>query len=151
MPLTTVKAHNYNILLLITMISFTISLRYLKDPKLKHFILCMSHGDHSLFLCLEAIFNDNLSYCISPGLCNKHDTPLIIRIFIMQNLLFVKEIATPNRFGGVGYLGFEKLTFAPIQVLNFFRAHFLWILSTCINSALPMSSYYLELESLSLH
>ncbi|XP_010674747.2 aminopeptidase P2 [Beta vulgaris subsp. vulgaris] len=33
----------------------------------------------------------------------------------IENLLFVKEIATPNRFGGVGYLGFEKLTFAPIQ------------------------------------
>ena len=22
----------------------------------------------------------------------------------------------PNRFGGIGYLGFEKLTFVPIQV-----------------------------------
>ncbi|KAH9618011.1 hypothetical protein KSS87_016400 [Heliosperma pusillum] len=33
----------------------------------------------------------------------------------IENLLFVKEIATPNRFGGIGYLGFEKLTFVPIQ------------------------------------
>lgn len=33
----------------------------------------------------------------------------------IENLLFVKEIDTPNRFGGIGYLGFEKLTFVPIQ------------------------------------
>ncbi|CAI9764296.1 unnamed protein product [Fraxinus pennsylvanica] len=36
------------------------------------------------------------------------DTPV-------RNLLFVKEIDTPNRFGGIGYMGFEKLTFVPIQ------------------------------------
>ncbi|KAM3752684.1 hypothetical protein ACB098_03G038000 [Castanea mollissima] len=33
----------------------------------------------------------------------------------IENLLYVKEADTPNRFGGVGYLGFEKLTFVPIQ------------------------------------
>ncbi|XP_059645968.1 aminopeptidase P2 [Cornus florida] len=33
----------------------------------------------------------------------------------IENLLYVKEIDTPNRFGGIGYLGFEKLTFVPIQ------------------------------------
>ncbi|GAB4835827.1 Aminopeptidase P2 [Ancistrocladus abbreviatus] len=33
----------------------------------------------------------------------------------IENLLYVKEINTPNRFGGVAYLGFEKLTFVPIQ------------------------------------
>ncbi|KAE8010202.1 hypothetical protein FH972_006592 [Carpinus fangiana] len=33
----------------------------------------------------------------------------------IENLLFVKEVNTANRFGGVGYLGFEKLTFVPIQ------------------------------------
>ncbi|CAO2832723.1 unnamed protein product [Amaranthus hypochondriacus] len=33
----------------------------------------------------------------------------------IENLLCVKEIATPNRFGGVEFLGFEKLTFFPIQ------------------------------------
>ncbi|XP_021859471.1 aminopeptidase P2 [Spinacia oleracea] len=33
----------------------------------------------------------------------------------IENLLSVKEMATPNRFGGVDYLGFEKLTFVPIQ------------------------------------
>ncbi|GER55390.1 Xaa-pro aminopeptidase [Striga asiatica] len=33
----------------------------------------------------------------------------------IENLLYVKEINTPNRFGGVDYLGFEKLTFVPIQ------------------------------------
>ncbi|XP_050274149.1 aminopeptidase P2 [Quercus robur] len=33
----------------------------------------------------------------------------------IENLLYVKEVDTPNRFGGVGYLGFEKLTFVPIQ------------------------------------
>lgn len=33
----------------------------------------------------------------------------------IENLLYVKEMNTPNRFGGIGYLGFEKLTFVPIQ------------------------------------
>ncbi|KAK9219126.1 hypothetical protein WN943_007765 [Citrus x changshan-huyou] len=33
----------------------------------------------------------------------------------IENLLYVKEVGTPNRFGGVSYLGFEKLTFVPIQ------------------------------------
>ncbi|KAI3810551.1 hypothetical protein L1987_20170 [Smallanthus sonchifolius] len=33
----------------------------------------------------------------------------------IENLLFVKEIDTPNRFGGITYIGFEKLTFVPIQ------------------------------------
>lgn len=33
----------------------------------------------------------------------------------IENLLSVVEMNTPNRFGGVGYLGFEKLTFVPIQ------------------------------------
>ncbi|XP_050221362.1 aminopeptidase P2 [Mercurialis annua] len=33
----------------------------------------------------------------------------------IENLLHVKEVQTPNRFGGIEYLGFEKLTFVPIQ------------------------------------
>ncbi|OMO99190.1 Creatinase [Corchorus olitorius] len=33
----------------------------------------------------------------------------------IENLLHVKEINTPNRYGGIEYLGFEKLTFFPIQ------------------------------------
>ncbi|XP_021282146.1 probable Xaa-Pro aminopeptidase P [Herrania umbratica] len=33
----------------------------------------------------------------------------------IENLLCVQEINTPNRYGGVEYLGFEKLTFCPIQ------------------------------------
>ncbi|XP_022010997.1 aminopeptidase P2 isoform X2 [Helianthus annuus] len=33
----------------------------------------------------------------------------------IENLLFVKEVNTPNRFGGNTYIGFEKLTFVPIQ------------------------------------
>ncbi|KAK6143916.1 hypothetical protein DH2020_024264 [Rehmannia glutinosa] len=33
----------------------------------------------------------------------------------IENLLYVKEANTPNRFGGLEYLGFEKLTFFPIQ------------------------------------
>ncbi|PIN10226.1 Xaa-Pro aminopeptidase [Handroanthus impetiginosus] len=33
----------------------------------------------------------------------------------IENLLYVKEVNTPNRFGGLEYLGFEKLTFVPIQ------------------------------------
>lgn len=35
---------------------------------------------------------------------------------LWQNLLCVKEVNTPNCYGGIGYLGFEKLTFVPIQV-----------------------------------
>ena len=37
-------------------------------------------------------------------------------ILVFQNLLCVKEINTPNRYGGLEYMGFEKLTFVPIQV-----------------------------------
>lgn len=33
----------------------------------------------------------------------------------IENLLVIKEADTPNRFGGIEYLGFEKLTFVPIQ------------------------------------
>ncbi|GMP60541.1 hypothetical protein CsSME_00023360 [Camellia sinensis var. sinensis] len=33
----------------------------------------------------------------------------------IENLLYVEEIDTPNRFGGIGYMGFKKLTFVPIQ------------------------------------
>ncbi|PPR97346.1 hypothetical protein GOBAR_AA23319 [Gossypium barbadense] len=33
----------------------------------------------------------------------------------IENLLCVQEINTPNRYGGIEYLGFEKLTFFPIQ------------------------------------
>ncbi|XP_057499074.1 aminopeptidase P2-like [Actinidia eriantha] len=33
----------------------------------------------------------------------------------IENLLHVEESDTPNRFGGIAYLGFEKLTFVPIQ------------------------------------
>ncbi|XP_010255999.2 PREDICTED: probable Xaa-Pro aminopeptidase P [Nelumbo nucifera] len=33
----------------------------------------------------------------------------------IENLLFVKEVETPNNFGGNAYLGFEKMTFVPIQ------------------------------------
>lgn len=33
----------------------------------------------------------------------------------IENLLHVKDAETPNRFGGATYLGFEKLTFFPIQ------------------------------------
>uniref|UniRef100_A0A0D9WWP6 Aminopeptidase P N-terminal domain-containing protein n=1 Tax=Leersia perrieri TaxID=77586 RepID=A0A0D9WWP6_9ORYZ len=33
----------------------------------------------------------------------------------IENLLLVKEVNLPNSFGGISYLGFEKLTFVPIQ------------------------------------
>ncbi|CAD5174420.1 aminopeptidase P2 [Musa acuminata AAA Group] len=33
----------------------------------------------------------------------------------IENLLIVKEVELPNYYGGIGYLGFEKLTFVPIQ------------------------------------
>ncbi|KAF6135097.1 hypothetical protein GIB67_040408 [Kingdonia uniflora] len=41
--------------------------------------------------------------------------PLGLQLQEIENLLCVKEVNTPNRFGGIGYLGFEKLTFVPIQ------------------------------------
>ncbi|XVE89684.1 hypothetical protein DITRI_Ditri20bG0015700 [Diplodiscus trichospermus] len=34
----------------------------------------------------------------------------------IENLLHLQEINTPNRYGGTEYLGFEKLTFVPIQM-----------------------------------
>lgn len=34
----------------------------------------------------------------------------------IENLLYVKNVETPNRFGGSQYLGFEKLTYVPIQI-----------------------------------
>ncbi|KAG6750500.1 hypothetical protein POTOM_044996 [Populus tomentosa] len=33
----------------------------------------------------------------------------------IENLLCVKQVDTPNRYGGIEYLGFEKLTYVPIQ------------------------------------
>ncbi|XP_008802675.2 aminopeptidase P2 isoform X1 [Phoenix dactylifera] len=33
----------------------------------------------------------------------------------IENLLLVEVVKLPNCFGGIGYLGFEKLTFVPIQ------------------------------------
>ncbi|CAL0311227.1 unnamed protein product [Lupinus luteus] len=34
----------------------------------------------------------------------------------IENLLYVRDVETPNRFGGIMYLGFEKLTYVPIQI-----------------------------------
>ncbi|KAI9098950.1 hypothetical protein K1719_024717 [Acacia pycnantha] len=34
----------------------------------------------------------------------------------IENLLYVRDMETPNRYGGIQYLGFEKLTFVPIQI-----------------------------------
>ncbi|XP_020212955.1 aminopeptidase P2 [Cajanus cajan] len=34
----------------------------------------------------------------------------------IENLLYVRNVETPNRFGGIEYLGFEKLTYVPIQI-----------------------------------
>ncbi|CAH9145144.1 unnamed protein product [Cuscuta epithymum] len=56
--------------------------------------------------------------CLVPGMVVSNepgyyeDYSFGIRI---ENLLYVKEVNTPNRFGGTGYLGFGKLTFVPIQ------------------------------------
>ncbi|KAI9193136.1 peptidase M24, structural domain-containing protein [Polychytrium aggregatum] len=45
-----------------------------------------------------------------PGFYN--DGKFGIRI---ENIILVKEVETPNNFGGVGYLGFEHVTLVPIQ------------------------------------
>lgn len=50
---------------------------------------------------------------------------LIILPILLQNLVYVKEMNTPNRFGGVEYLGFEKLSFVPIQVFRLLIPYFL--------------------------
>lgn len=34
----------------------------------------------------------------------------------IENLLYVREKNVPNNFGGISYLGFERLTFVPIQI-----------------------------------
>ncbi|RLN34885.1 uncharacterized protein C2845_PM03G23490 [Panicum miliaceum] len=34
---------------------------------------------------------------------------------VLQNLLLIKELNLANSFGGISYLGFERLTFVPIQ------------------------------------
>ncbi|XP_054800899.1 aminopeptidase P2 isoform X1 [Prosopis cineraria] len=34
----------------------------------------------------------------------------------IENLLYVIDMETPNRYGGIQYLGFEKLTYVPIQI-----------------------------------
>lgn len=54
------------------------------------------------FSCLFLLYLILLVYMVSSG--------------VMQNLLYVKNVNTPNRFGGINYIGFEKLTFVPIQV-----------------------------------
>jgi hypothetical protein len=41
----------------------------------------------------------------------------------VQNLLVIRERETPNRFGGTTYLGFEKLTYVPIQVCCYLFEH----------------------------
>ena len=33
----------------------------------------------------------------------------------IENLLTIKEVDTPHKFGGLSYFGFERLTFAPLQ------------------------------------
>ncbi|KAK2976059.1 hypothetical protein RJ640_024787 [Escallonia rubra] len=46
-----------------------------------------------------------------PGYYEDHEFGIRI-----ENLLYVKEVDTPNRFGGIVHIGFEKLTFVPIQI-----------------------------------
>jgi hypothetical protein len=46
-------------------------------------------------------------------------------ISFFQNLLLVKEANVPHAYGGIEYLGFEKLTFVPIQVHYCFSILFL--------------------------
>jgi Xaa-Pro aminopeptidase len=33
----------------------------------------------------------------------------------IENVMIIKEVQTPNNFGGRGYLGFEHVTVVPIQ------------------------------------
>ncbi|KAI3994979.1 hypothetical protein MKX01_019793 [Papaver californicum] len=40
----------------------------------------------------------------------------------IENLLVVKEINTPNHFGGIGYLGFENITFVKLVELSLMSA-----------------------------
>lgn len=51
-----------------------------------------------------------LTFYVEPGYYE--DGNFGIRI---ENVLVVKEVQAENNFGGKGYLGFEHITFAPIQ------------------------------------
>ncbi len=53
---------------------------------------------YDLFICLY-LLNDICSFC-------------------PQNLLVIREEETANRYGGVTFLGFERLSFVPIQVFR---------------------------------
>lgn len=39
-----------------------------------------------------------------------------VPVVMLQNLVIIREVETENRFGGVTFLGFDRLTFVPIQV-----------------------------------
>ncbi|XP_023537181.1 probable Xaa-Pro aminopeptidase P isoform X1 [Cucurbita pepo subsp. pepo] len=53
---------------------------------------------------------DGMIVSNEPGYYEDHSFGIRI-----ENLLVVRDAKTPNCFGGIGYLGFEKLTFVPIQ------------------------------------
>lgn len=70
----------------------------------------------SLYTKLAHIFFALLKVCLSLEVILPVRVSDLLSFICPQNLLSVKEANTPTRFGGIDYLGFEKLTFFPIQV-----------------------------------
>lgn len=74
-------------------------------------ILC--HEYH----CVDALLS--LDFVLVKTMNIPSETFLLIFLpVLLQNLVYVKEVDTPNRFGGLEYLGFEKISFLPIQVFQ---------------------------------
>jgi Xaa-Pro aminopeptidase len=61
----------------------------------------------------------------------------------IENLLLVKEVNLPNSFGGVSYLGFEKLTFVPIQVYHQLDLILFFVETYCNNGIDPHITFLL--------
>ena len=66
--------------------------------------------------CLDSRYN--ITYPLKQGMVVSNEPGYYengsfgIRI---ENLLTIKEVDTPHKFGGLSYFGFERLTFAPLQ------------------------------------
>lgn len=64
----------------------------------------------------------------------------------IENLLIVKEAPTPYRFGGISYLGFERLTFSPIQAKMMSLEVSLKTILFFVSSLLPPYKIHLKLN-----
>jgi hypothetical protein len=63
----------------------------------------------------------------------------------IENLLAIKEMETPFRFGGQSYLGFERLTFCPLQH-KMIAAEVSQIVSASFPQCIPIPSKFLVIS-----